>query len=154
MSNEHKHDHEPKAHGHEHGHSHEHKTRFHDPQHAAEFDRRSTMAGIRGSLTTKMIEMLSLTGSELVLDLATGTGRVARPVSSYIKTGHIVGVDQALAMLDVGHQHKEAFPPIAKAPAPPMLCPSSPTPSTGRLSPLACIISATLQAWSRKSCGY
>jgi ubiquinone/menaquinone biosynthesis C-methylase UbiE len=103
---EHVHDHE---HGHsdDHGHSHDHKTRFHDPQHAAEFDRRSTMEGIRGSLTTKMIEMLSLSGNEWVLDVATGTGRVARPVSKHMKTGHIIGVDQALAMLDVGHQHKE-----------------------------------------------
>jgi ubiquinone/menaquinone biosynthesis C-methylase UbiE len=98
----HDHDHE---HGHQHGHS--HKTHFHDPQHAAEFDRRSTMEGIRGSLTTKMIETLSLSGNEWVLDLATGTGRVARPVSKHIKTGRVVGVDQALAMLDVGHQHKE-----------------------------------------------
>jgi ubiquinone/menaquinone biosynthesis C-methylase UbiE len=65
------------------------------------------MEGIRGSLTTKMIEMLSLSGNEWVLDVATGTGRVARPVSKHMKTGHIIGVDQALAMLDVGHQHKE-----------------------------------------------
>lgn len=65
------------------------------------------MEGIRGSLTTKMIEMLSLSGNEWVLDVATGTGRVARPVSKHIKTGRIVGVDQALAMLDVGHQHKD-----------------------------------------------
>jgi ubiquinone/menaquinone biosynthesis C-methylase UbiE len=98
----HDHDHE---HGHQHGHS--HKTHFHDPQHAAEFDRRSTMEGIRGSLTTKMIETLSLSGNEWVLDVATGTGRVARPVSKHMKAGHIVGVDQAFAMLDVGHQHKE-----------------------------------------------
>ena len=104
----HSHDHEH-GHSHEHGesHGHDHKTRFHDPAHAAEFDRRSTMEGIRGSLTTKMIEMLSLSGNEWVLDVATGTGRVARPVSKHIKTGGIVGVDQALAMLDVGHQHKE-----------------------------------------------
>src|ERR671910_831456 len=108
------HSHDP-DHGHEHGHSHEHghghghhhKTRFHDPAHAADFDRRSTMEGIRGSLTAKMIEMLSLSGNEWVLDLATGTGRVARPLSKHMKAGHIVGVDQALAMLDVGHQHKE-----------------------------------------------
>ncbi len=104
----HSHDHEH-GHSHEHGdsHGHDHKTRFHDPAHAAEFDRRSTMEGIRGSLTTKMIEMLSLSGNEWVLDVATGTGRVARPVSKHIKTGRIVGVDQALAMLDVGHQHKQ-----------------------------------------------
>jgi ubiquinone/menaquinone biosynthesis C-methylase UbiE len=107
---DHEHDH---THGHsdspqhERGHSHDHKTRFHDPAHAAEFDRRSTMEGIRGSLTTKMIEMLSLSGNQWVLDLATGTGRVARPVSKHMNTGHVVGVDQALAMLDVGHQHSD-----------------------------------------------
>jgi ubiquinone/menaquinone biosynthesis C-methylase UbiE len=106
----HDHDHE---HGHQHGHS--HRTHFDDPQHAAEFDRRSTMQGIRGSLTTKMIEMLSLSGNEWVLDVATGTGRVARPVSKHMKAGHIVGVDQALAMLDVGHQHKEPIPSYSQS---------------------------------------
>jgi ubiquinone/menaquinone biosynthesis C-methylase UbiE len=98
------------GHDHDHEHAHEHKTRFHDPAHAAEFDRRSTMSGIRASLTEKLIEMLSLKGEELILDLATGTGRVARPLSKYIKGGRIVGVDQALAMLDVGHQHQDPIP--------------------------------------------
>ena len=98
-----------------HSHGHDHKTRFHDPAHAAEFDRRSTMEGIRGSLTIKMIEMLALSGNEWVLDLATGTGRVARPVSKHIKTGRIVGVDQALAMLDVGHQHQEPISSYSQA---------------------------------------
>jgi ubiquinone/menaquinone biosynthesis C-methylase UbiE len=101
---EHTHDH---AHGH--SHSHEHKTRFHDPAHAVEFDQRG-LSGIRASLTDKLIEMLVLKGGELVLDLATGTGRVARPVSKQLKDGKVVGVDQALAMLDVGHQHKDPIP--------------------------------------------
>jgi len=65
---------------------------------------------MRNHLTTKLIEALTLKGDELILDLATGTGRVARPLSKSIKNGRIVGVDQAMAMLDVGHQHKE---PIA-----------------------------------------
>jgi ubiquinone/menaquinone biosynthesis C-methylase UbiE len=68
------------------------------------------MSGIRGSLTEKMIEMLALNGDELVLDLATGTGRVARPLSKHIKSGRIVGVDQALAMLDVARQHEDSIP--------------------------------------------
>jgi ubiquinone/menaquinone biosynthesis C-methylase UbiE len=101
------HDHD---HGLDHPHTHGHKTHFHDPAHAAEFDRRSTMTGIRASLTEKMIEMLALNGDELVLDVATGTGRVARPLSKHIKSGRIVGVDQAFAMLDVGHQHKDPIP--------------------------------------------
>jgi ubiquinone/menaquinone biosynthesis C-methylase UbiE len=100
-AHEHTHDH---PHGH--SHSHEHKTRFHDPEHAAEFDQRG-LSGVRASLTDKLIEMLVLKGGELVLDLATGTGRVARPLSQQLKDGKIVGVDQALAMLNVGHQHKD-----------------------------------------------
>src|SRR5688500_14733962 len=89
-AHDHDHGHEhAHAHEHAHDHPHEHKTHFHDPAHAAEFDRRSTMAGIRGSLTDKMIEMLALKGDELILDLATGTGRVARPLSKHIKGGRI-----------------------------------------------------------------
>jgi ubiquinone/menaquinone biosynthesis C-methylase UbiE len=51
--------------------------------------------------------MINLKGDELVLDVATGTGRIARPVAKQLKSGRIVGVDQALAMLDVGRDHKE-----------------------------------------------
>src|SRR5512146_1265363 len=105
---EHGHDH-THEHAHGHSHSHEHKTRFHDPVHAAEFDQRG-LSGIRASLTDKLIEMLTLKGGELVLDLATGTGRVARPLSKQLKDGNVVGVDQALAMLNVGHQHKDPIP--------------------------------------------
>ena len=110
---DHSHDHHHHDHEHDqphgHAHSHEHKTRFHDPEHAAEFDQRG-LSGVRASLTDKLIEMLVLKGGELVLDLATGTGRVARPLSKRLKDGKIVGVDQALAMLNVGHQHQDPIP--------------------------------------------
>ena len=114
---DHSHDHHHHDHDHDHGHdqprghaqSHEHKTRFHDPEHATEFDQRG-LSGVRASLTDKLIEMLVLKGGELVLDLATGTGRVARPLSKRLKDGKIVGVDQALAMLNVGHQHQDPIP--------------------------------------------
>jgi ubiquinone/menaquinone biosynthesis C-methylase UbiE len=122
MSEEHKHEHKP-AHGqhvhdHEHGHQHEHsqehshghehKTHFHDPQHAAEFDRRTSE--IRADLAEKLAETLAVQGDEQILDLATGTGRVARPVAKRLRNGRIIGVDQALAMLDVGHQHQDPIP--------------------------------------------
>src|SRR6266850_382063 len=106
---EHGHSDHEHEHGSSHGHGHDHKTRFHDPAHAADFDRRG-LAGIRASLTDKLIEMLTLKGEELVLDVATGTGRVARPLSKQIKGGKIIGVDQAQAMLDVGHHHEEPIP--------------------------------------------
>jgi ubiquinone/menaquinone biosynthesis C-methylase UbiE len=95
-------------HGTGHGHRHEHKTHFHDPQHAAEFDRRTSR--IRDELSEKLADMLALNGDELILDVATGTGRVARPVARRLKTGRIIGIDQALAMLDVGHQHEDPVP--------------------------------------------
>ena len=110
-AHEHARDHD---HDHSHGHEHEHKTRFHDPTHAAEFDRRA-LSGIRSSLTDKLIEMLTLKGDELVLDLATGTGRVARPLAKQIQNGRIVGVDQAKAMLDVGHRHEDPIPHYAQS---------------------------------------
>jgi ubiquinone/menaquinone biosynthesis C-methylase UbiE len=110
---QHVHDHEharDHEHSHEHGqgHSHGHKTHFHDPQHAAEFDRRTS--GIRADLAEKLAEMLVLQGDEQILDVATGTGRVARPVAKRLKSGRVIGVDQALAMLDVGHQHDDPIP--------------------------------------------
>jgi ubiquinone/menaquinone biosynthesis C-methylase UbiE len=106
-AHEHGQDHEH-GHDHEHGYSHGHKTHFHDPQHAAEFDRRTS--GIRADLAEKLAEMLALEGNEQILDVATGTGRVARPVAKRLKGGRVVGVDQALAMLDVGHQHADPIP--------------------------------------------
>jgi ubiquinone/menaquinone biosynthesis C-methylase UbiE len=54
--------------------------------------------------------MLALSGDEQILDLATGTGRVARPVAKRLRAGRIIGVDQALAMLDVAHQHEDRAP--------------------------------------------
>ena len=54
--------------------------------------------------------MLVLQGDEQILDVATGTGRVARPVAKRLKGGRVIGVDQALAMLDVGHEHDDPIP--------------------------------------------
>ena len=107
MKDDHKH-----GPGHAHEHSpdsgHGHKTRFHDPEHAAEFDRRTSE--IRADLAEKLADALALKGDEHVLDLATGTGRVARPVAKRLTTGRIVGVDQAPAMLDVGRRHEDPIP--------------------------------------------
>ncbi|MBI2358016.1 MAG: methyltransferase domain-containing protein [Deltaproteobacteria bacterium] len=90
---------------------HEHpKSPFHDHEHAVEFDRRAAKSGIRAELEKKLIDMLALKGEELVLDLATGTGRFARPVAEHITGGRVIGIDQALAMLRVGHEHEDTVP--------------------------------------------
>jgi ubiquinone/menaquinone biosynthesis C-methylase UbiE len=88
--------HDGKPHGH-------HQSRFHDPDHAAEFHRRSIASEIRTQMADRLADMLGLKGDELILDLATGTGRFARPLSSLLTSGRIIGIDQALAMLRAGH---------------------------------------------------
>ncbi len=90
-----------------------HKTHFHDPEHAAEFDRRTSE--IHADLAEKLADMLALNGDEQILDVATGTGRVARPVAKRLRTGRLVGIDQALAMLDVGHQHEDPIPAYSQS---------------------------------------
>ena len=105
----HSHDHHSHTHTHEYGKDPKHKTRFHDPQHAASFDRRTSQ--IRADLAEKLVEMLAVEGKEQILDVATGTGRVARPVAKrLVEGGRIIGVDQALAMLNVGHEHEDPIP--------------------------------------------
>ena len=51
-----------------------------------------------------------MSGRERVLDLATGTGRVARPVAERLRDGCVVGLDEALAMLRVAEEQKEKEP--------------------------------------------
>ena len=77
---------------------------FHDHAHAAEFDRRAAVSDIRRRLAERLIEAMELRGAETVLDVATGTGRFARPVSRHVTDGGIVGIDEALAMLRVSQQ--------------------------------------------------
>lgn len=77
---------------------------FHDHAHAVEFDKRAAMSDIREQLADRLVEAMELRGDETVLDVATGTGRFARPVSRYLADGNIVGIDEALAMLRVSQK--------------------------------------------------
>lgn len=86
------------------------KSHFHDYSHALEYDRKVAQSDIRGRLVAKLVEALDLAGHERVLDLATGTGRVARPVAERLKGGRIIGLDEALAMLRVAEEQKEKEP--------------------------------------------
>jgi len=73
---------------------------FHNYEHALAFDQRA-MSDIRMQLADKLIEVMDLQGNERLLDVATGTGRFARPVSKHLPTGTIMGVDESLAMFRV-----------------------------------------------------
>ena len=76
---------------------------FHDHEHAVEFDQRAGRSDIRVKLGLHLLEGLQLEGREWVLDIATGTGRFAKPVSERLTGGKVIGLDQALAMLSVAH---------------------------------------------------
>lgn len=82
------------------------KSRFHDYSHALEYDQRAGKSDIRAQLEPKLIEALECKGGEWLLDLATGTGRFARPVAERFKNSRVVGLDEALAMLRVAREQK------------------------------------------------
>jgi len=86
------------------------KTRFHDYSHALEYDRKAARSEIRAQLVPRLVEALECKGNEYVLDLATGTGRLARPVAQHLKGGKIIGLDEALAMLRVAQEQKDKEP--------------------------------------------
>ena len=86
------------------------KMRFKDYSRALEYDRKAAISDIRAQLVPKLVEALDFRGNDYVLDLATGTGRFARPVAQHLKNGRIVGLDEALAMLRVAQEQKEKEP--------------------------------------------
>jgi ubiquinone/menaquinone biosynthesis C-methylase UbiE len=85
-------------------------TPFNDYQHALDFDQRAADSDIRGRLAVHLIEAMGLNGDERILDIATGTGRFARIVSTSLTGGTIVGVDGARAMLRVARENMEMEP--------------------------------------------
>lgn len=86
------------------------KNRFSDYSHAVEYDRKAAKSDIRAQLVPRLVEALEFQGHEFVLDLATGTGRFARPVAQHLKGGKIIGLDEALAMLRVAQEQKDKEP--------------------------------------------
>jgi ubiquinone/menaquinone biosynthesis C-methylase UbiE len=86
---------------------HKHPRPFHDYDHAKEYDRRASKSDFRALLAAKLLNLLELEGGEAVLDIATGTGRFARPVAAQLQSGAIFGVDGAAAMLRVGREEME-----------------------------------------------
>lgn len=86
------------------------KNRFHDHTHARDYDQKAARSDIRAQLTPALLEALECQGNEWILDLATGTGRFARPVAQHLKGGKVIGLDEALAMLRVAQEQKEKEP--------------------------------------------
>jgi ubiquinone/menaquinone biosynthesis C-methylase UbiE len=86
---------------------HERPRPFHDYNHAREYDRMASQSDFRAQLAEKLLDLLELSGSESVLDIATGTGRFARRIAARLTTGAVFGMDSAAAMLRVGREESE-----------------------------------------------
>jgi len=114
----------------------EHPPAFHDYNHAREYDRMASQSDFRMQLAEKLRDLLELSGSESVLEIATGTGRFARGIAERLTTGVIAGIDTAAAMLRVGREEIENalfdryFQVIGVAETLPFTGPSWPSPST------------------------
>ena len=67
----------------------EHPPAFHDYNHAREYDRMASQSDFRMQLAEKLRDLLELSGSESVLEIATGTGRFARGIAERLTTGVI-----------------------------------------------------------------
>ena len=85
----------------------EHPLPFHEYNHAREYDRMASQSDFRAQLAVKLRNLLDLSGSESVLDIASGTGRFARPIAERLTTGAVFGIDGAAAMLRVGREEIE-----------------------------------------------
>jgi ubiquinone/menaquinone biosynthesis C-methylase UbiE len=90
--------------------AHTHHGPFHDYRDAREYDRIASQSVFRAQLAGKLQDLLELSGSESVLDIATGTGRFARPVAERLTTGAVFGIDGAEPMLRVGREEIEKAP--------------------------------------------
>ena len=87
--------------------NHEDPRPFHDYSHALEYDRKASQSDFRVQLAQKLRDRFELSGSESVLDIATGTGRFAGPIAERLTTGAVFGIDGAAAMLRVGREQIE-----------------------------------------------
>jgi ubiquinone/menaquinone biosynthesis C-methylase UbiE len=86
---------------------HEHHRPFHDYSHARQYDRVASQSDFRAQLAEKLRDLLELSGSESVLDIATGTGRFVSPIAERLTRGAVFGIDGAEAMLRVGREEIE-----------------------------------------------
>lgn len=57
------------------------------------------------SVAAATAEFLDLSGADVVLDVASGTGLVLREIASRATDAHLIGVDISAGMLDVARSH-------------------------------------------------
>ncbi|MBL9172643.1 MAG: class I SAM-dependent methyltransferase [Verrucomicrobiales bacterium] len=69
---------------------------------AAEYDR---IAGLQQAMAGEVLGLLRLSGSERVLDVGCGNGKITVEVASRVPSGSVVGVDPSHAMVEFATQH-------------------------------------------------
>src|SRR5262249_59171567 len=69
---------------------------------ASEYNRRSAM---RKWLADKSLSGLDLRGSERVLDVGCGDGKITAEIAERLPSGSVVGVDPSAAMIEFAREH-------------------------------------------------
>lgn len=77
---------------------------YQDYQKALQFDQRVSRMGPLQSLVTQIIEKLNPQKDHMVLDVGTGTGRLAMALQEHLPQGAVVGLDSGRGMLRVARE--------------------------------------------------
>jgi ubiquinone/menaquinone biosynthesis C-methylase UbiE len=84
--------------------------RFHDPAHAADYDRKAGRSDIRARLTPALVQAVAAAAPARALDLAAGTGRFTYPAATALPKALVVALDEARAMLRVARERGAGEP--------------------------------------------
>jgi trans-aconitate 2-methyltransferase len=69
---------------------------------AAEYDR---LSGLQGAMAEEVLALLDLKGSERVLDIGCGQGKITAEIAARVPRGAVVGIDPSQDMIDFASSH-------------------------------------------------
>jgi len=72
---------------------------------ASEYER---ISALQAAMADEAVSLLNLRGTERVLDIGCGQGRITREIAGRLPTGHIVGVDASEKMIALAREHAAA----------------------------------------------
>jgi len=74
---------------------------------ASEYER---ISALQAAMAEEALSLLDLRGTESVLDIGCGQGRITREIAARVPEGRVVGVDASEKMIALAREHGAAFP--------------------------------------------